>query len=665
MMTGLGRAGNCVIYSGFSLVLAAVSLVAEAAPPQIQDLQPRVWQRGTTVAVTVTGSNLDGRCELLMVGPLGKVAAREAGQPNQRQFQVEIPSTARPGVYPLWLVSEKGVSQAAAVWITPFRVQSWSDSIESLPVSLEGRLEGQTILRSAFRARAGQRIVVDVHSRRWGANLRPVVRVLDPRGAQIAYNQGLLAYSGDAHCVVEIPEEGTYTLMLHDLVYRGQAPGYFMVHVGEFPTADTLYPLAIQRGTTKPFRFLGGSLHGQTILVDASQPDVGSYLAVDPQVPDFAGQPFPVRVSSWPESSEEELSGEVRQLPAIPCGVSGCLATARQVDRYRVDVSPNSKLRFELTAERVGSPLDGVLLVMRENGQVLGRGDDQPGTPDPAVELTVPADVASLVIAVEDLLQRGGESFVYHLEVEDVSKPRVDFSIATDRVTIPAGGSALVTVEARRRGFDGPVELIWHGLPPNVRVSGSIVAPGNERALVVLASENSWGGDRVRVQARADDPAVSLGDVLVPDRFRERHHPWNQWFLAVGSGEPAPLRVVWEGSPEDTLKKDHPLEAKVRLERASGVQGKVRLRLVTSQPVPRKKIKENDQEKEVEDRDRMLRLEPEPVLEESVAETVVKIVVPQDLPEHPWAVVLVAELLSQDEKTVVTSSYSDARILGF
>ncbi|MCA9223688.1 MAG: hypothetical protein KDA71_25430, partial [Planctomycetales bacterium] len=55
--------------------------------------------------------------------------------------------------------------------------------------------------------------------------------------------------------------------------------------------------------------------------------------------------------------------------------------------------------------------------------------------------------------------------------------------------------------------------------------------------------------------------------------------------------------------------------------------------------------------------------ESEPVLAADATNADLNLIVPADLPDGPWGVVLVAELLSADEKNVVQSAYTAARRL--
>ena len=74
-----------------------------------------------------------------------------------------------------------------------------------------------------------------------------------------------------------------------------------------------------------------------------------------------------------------------------------------------------------------------------------------------------------------------------------------------------------------------------------------------------------------------------------------------------------------------------------------------------NQTMPRKKVKQNNKDVEVNDTDRALRLSEDPMLGADVTSQTVNVWIPHDLGIMPWRGVIVAELLSADNKAVVAS----------
>src|SRR5207249_4140974 len=96
----------------------------------------------------------------------------------------------------------------------------------------------------------------------------------------------------------------------------------------------------------------------------------------------------------------------------------------------------------------------------------------------------------------------------------------------------------------------------------------------------------------------------------------------------------------------------------------AGGKDQVHLKLLTSQPTPQKTVKTQGQpDRVIEDVDRMLRLEGDPTFGPDQNDVKVNILVPSDLPKQPWELVLVAEVLSADGKSVVSSVASLVRTL--
>jgi hypothetical protein len=89
----------------------------------------------------------------------------------------------------------------------------------------------------------------------------------------------------------------------------------------------------------------------------------------------------------------------------------------------------------------------------------------------------------------------------------------------------------------------------------------------------------------------------------------------------------------------------------------------VRLALLTTQKTPRKKVKEENREREVDDVERTLRFEGTPMIAADAAETTFKILVPGDLPQISYDLAIQAELLGDDNKSVIASAVTPARRL--
>ena len=208
-----------------------------------------------------------------------------------------------------------------------------------MPVAaLDGSLTGGTILRTVFDGKAGQRVVVDLESRRLGSKLNPVVHLLDARNAKIAWGQTNPVIAGDAR-LATLPSDGRYTVELHDALYCGAEPGEFRLKIGDLHFADGVFPLGGRRGTKGLFELIGTNLApGQMVEADLA----GGALVLPAHWPSgqlLTGSAPPILVGDVPEIVEHS-AGPNLQSVAAPAAIDGRLLAAREEDRYLIGVTP-------------------------------------------------------------------------------------------------------------------------------------------------------------------------------------------------------------------------------------------------------------------------------------------------------------------------------------
>jgi hypothetical protein len=142
-----------------------------------------------------------------------------------------------------------------------------------------------------------------------------------------------------------------------------------------------------------------------------------------------------------------------------------------------------------------------------------------------------------------------------------------------------------------------------------------------------------------------------------------RYQPRIRTELGLAITQPSPIGLAWIPGDNDQLFLGGKMPARVQFTRTEGTKGKIRLKLLTSQPTPKKTVKEGNQNKEVDDIDRTLRLEGDPTFNPDQTDVTVNVLVPSDLPKQDWDLVLIAELLSTDGKNVVSSLAAPVRTL--
>ncbi|CAN5890591.1 hypothetical protein BH23PLA1_BH23PLA1_04470 [soil metagenome] len=478
------------------LLMLVASTAALAASPTLNRANPRGLQRGQTATLIL---NCDGiglaNPEILTRMP-GRLEKLEVAAPNRLLVDWTVPADAPLGSYPIAIRTADGLTRPLLIAIDdlPQAVETepndpGSAQVIDLPLTVEGTSSGTD--RDAFQleAIAGEPIVIEVEARRLGSGLDPALTVLDAEGHLLASEVDARPLAeGDRRLVFDPPADGTYTLIINDLSYSGGRDPFYRLRIGSFPIAEAIYPLGWRRGESVDLQFLGGSLSAPVrSRIDTPGDLDQSWLAVSPPFAGTIGQaPFRLVLGDDPEQLELEASEEPHPLP-INTVLNGRISTPGEADRYRVSVEPGRSYIFELNAARLGSPLDAVLKLMRQDGSTLAQADDSQGF-DPRLSFRVPGEVSELIVQVEDLMGRGGLDFAYRLVVRP-SSPGFDLSVSTPAVTIPQGASVLVPVKVARQDFNEPIQLSIPETLTGINASGGLI-PGdaNEGTLVLAAA---------------------------------------------------------------------------------------------------------------------------------------------------------------------------------
>lgn len=642
------------IYSAFLPTITIFSLTLQSAfgAPTINNTSVPGIQAGTTFQITVTGTDLAPAPKLLASFPIASQKVIE-GSDNGKAI-IELNTTeVQPGIHWIRIASEQGISNALSIGVDNLPQQPFAESVDALPVALSGDLTGGNILKTTFAGKQGEAIVVDIEGRRIGSNIRPVLRLLDEKGVQVGFSAPQPELHGDARISTTLPGDGSYTLELHDILYKGPAPGRFRLKIGNLSFADLAFPMGIQQGQPASVQY-GRTNIDSTVEIAAVENTLNALPL--PAVGHATGSRPRIVVSQHAEYVESTEAGDV---PAAPVGINGRLSAKGETDSFKVVAKPGSKLRLDVIARRAGSPVDGVLVVKAANGTQIGNNDDRPGLSDPGVDVTVPGDSEFITVSLHDLLRRGGEDFIYRIEIEDISQPQFGVSIAEDRLQIPSGSTQTVIVNVARQGYNGDIALAFDGLPEGVTVAGNRILAGRTRGLVSITAANGDATFSVgRISATAADENVTTTKIATvgSDSPHYRVLPELRQNLGIARAAAAPISASLAATTTELQSpRGKYLPITVNVGRNDGVTGNIRLRLVSNQTMPRKKVKQNNKDVEVNDTDRALRLSEDPMLGADVTSQTVNVWIPHDLGIMPWRGVIVAELLSADNKAVVAS----------
>jgi hypothetical protein len=625
-----------------------------AGEPTIRNLPVRGLQLGGTTTLTIDGDEFGTAPRLLL-----PFAARQELKPsatkNQAVFEVALKEDVEPGYYHVWVVTEEGVSAPAVIAVDRLPQRPFAATIEQLPAALHGVVNGSATVETRFAGKKGQKVLVEIEAQRLGSKLRPVVHLIGAKRREIAWAWPKPSCGGDARLEATLPDDGEYTVAIHDMEYAAPAPNFFRLRVGQWSAVDQAFPPVVEKGRPGKIELLGPSSPLHVDLTSAK--GVGSLPIPMPKDGVFSGpRPF-VRISPHAEIVRDAESGKAQDLPAGLVGVSGRLTKAYDEDRYRVPVTPKTKLRLEVFAERYGSPLDAALVVRNEQGAELARAEDSPGTLDPILEYVVPDNVTAVIVGVVDSQGRGGADAVYHLVVDPQrpGKVRGDFQLLTpaQRISLLSGGRTVVPVLIDRRGYEGRVALSAKGLPDGVRLDGADIPEEADGALVTMQRGDAADG-AVITHWRGRTPEEMKRDIMTRGHPLEKVQPWLPTEIALATTAKATdFLIDWRDLPADVgLIPAAKLALSVKVTKPAG-NTVVRLTLLTSQLRPLVNG--------VTDPAQSLRLEKPVEMAATATDGDLTVLVPPQPPAPVYDLTVQAELLSADKKTVLAVAFAPVR----
>jgi hypothetical protein len=614
------------------VLLSAIS--ARAGVKNIEQTRPRMGQQGTTVDVTISGVAIDNPREILFFKPGIRAFdfRKPDEQPPRRGFahggyldsaitcKFEIAADCPPGEYAFRLLTDTQLSHVGTFHVTPFHVvpetpasKDSADKAQVVPnnVTINGVLGHDLADFYRVAVRVGQQISVELDSVRisdqnYGqSEFDLAVRVLDDSGRELATNDDNSIHVQDPVLSTMIDNDGYVFVVVERSVSQVTQTTYAL-HIGSNRRPLVAYPPGGQAGTNQTFQMLGDASGGfeVTLGIPATPGDFGF----------FGGAPSPVklRASAHPNWLEGETNRAYDATTELGVALNGIIESFDDIDEFKINVRQGEPLHVRVFSAALGSPIDPVLRIRDQDGNVEIEADDarltdrdvfgtsyragggRPEILDPSIVWT-PKISGEYSLEISDSSGKGGPTGVYRIEVEP---PRTvvqtvlwsktnDWTEST-RVTglaVPRGGRHTVNVSlptGQWNALKSEFKLVAIGLPPGVRLVAPTVKPG----------VTFWP-----VQFIADADATPMGaiitlaaqpidrDVQVENRSQENipflNHPGGDALKFVqtdryvmGITDPVPFTLDVE-QPTASLVRGGELAIPVKLTRSNGFTGAV------------------------------------------------------------------------------------------
>ncbi len=617
--------GSCVRVSAVFGCLSALLLSAEAAlgaNPSISNIAPVGAKRGTEVEVQINGQRIGDAQELLLYYPGITVKKVEpikdkAGTVNDNSFKavLAIAPDCRLGNHAVRVRTATGLTDMPVL----FSVGALEEIVEKEPnsefvlpqeipldVTVNGTIGGEDVDYFVVQAKKGERITAEVEGTRLGRQFDSYLAILDADRFELARSDDSALMWYDSLASIVAPADGKYVVMLRESSF-GAGPAY-RLHVGRFPRPTAVIPAGGKPGETLEVTYLGDAAgpRKEKITLPAKPEFLSTIYAPDEKatalfVKDDKGvspSPLVFRVSNLGNVLETEPNDDPKQGTEFtaPMAVNGIIEKPGDVDSFQFKGVKGQVFDVRVHARSVRSPLDSTLTVLRlSNGGSLGTNDDS-GTPDSYLRITIPAD-DTYAIQVKDMLGAGGADYVYRVEVAPI-EPRLLFNVAEKiqyidtTVAVPQGNRAAVMINAQRVNFGGDLQFDVRDLPKGVKVETVPVAANVTTFPVLFTAEDGAPpataavdlvGKNADPKAAAVEGRFKQASMLVRGNNNRDVFSHVLQRISTGVTQKAPFKIEIV-QPKVPLVQNGSMDLKVKVTREKGFTAPINIRMLYNPP---------------------------------------------------------------------------------
>ena len=598
------RCSRVAVFSCCLLVVTGFMPALSAAPPSVEKVSPAAAQRGTSFALTLTGSGLQKAEEALIYSPNIRCDRLEALSDTQLVVHLTAADDCASGMHAIRIRSSEGISELQVFRISSLPVVAEAES-NNTPEEAQGVLNNTTIVGTIEAGDVdcfqiplikGQRLSAEAEAMRAGGSmLDTVVGILGPDGNWLATVDDTPLSGQDPYVSVVAPADGDYIVQIHEASFEGDDNSRYALHIGSFPAPTRVFPPGGPIDQPVDVVFHGDAIGpiaqslrlsgsgNRTVMVHAEQDGIAAP----------GGLPFrSTHFGNVIESEPNDTSSAVTlTATSFPIALNGHLGTPNDVDCFRVRAEKGQTANIEVYASRLGSPVDTLLEVMDERGRVISSSDDGV-THDSHVVVKFP-ESGEYIVKLTDKRGSGSDAHFYRIEVTEfqpqlqafLSRPN---RMSQDRqaIAVPQGNRVVTFLACQRQGFRGDVFLSASGLPeglsmptteiPADRYWVPIVMEATDSAPIagalvnVEASSQSAGGSVIGGFHQVVDLVAASADQLFQSAEVSQ--------LAVAVTEPVPYAISLR-QPATGLSADSTLDLMISVTRSQGFTGTVEISL--------------------------------------------------------------------------------------
>ena len=486
---------------GFAILPTLVE-ARTVSSPQLNTILPRGVQRGKEHVLTFSGVRLQETLEVFLYSDGVTVKKLEQIDDKNVKVTVDVAADCRLGEHVAQLRTAFGISEFRMFFVgalpevaevepnNEFQVPQVID--QNLTVT--GVIGREDVDHFQISATQGQRISIEVEAIRLGSQMiDPYIAVLDEKRFEVFAQDDTRLLKQDCLISFVAPKDATYTILLRDSSYGGNGNCHYRMHVGHFPRPVIAWPAGGRIGSETTLQLLGdprGPIEHKISVETANDFRDGLFYQDDQGI---TPSPIAFRVTNLPnEFDVEPNSGfDNGTMVSVPSAINGILQEAQDQDWYQFECKKDQAFDIEAFAQRIGSPVDVMLNVWGPDKKHIQGNDDSRGA-DSYFRFKAAAD-GTHYLRVRDRLKRGGDQFIYRVEVSELTPnltigiPRVArYSQYRQSIFVPQGNRFATLINAKRTNFGGSLKLLQEGLPPGIQMHTAPMADNLDQMPVVF-----------------------------------------------------------------------------------------------------------------------------------------------------------------------------------
>ena len=437
--------------------------------PLLKAPVPLGMQRGTTLDLTLTGTNLAEPTGLWTSFPAKVTIPTDGnnGKDNAKLLvRLEVPKDAPMGFHTLALATARGMSNFRLFCIDDLPEVPKTTATKTAPQEVKapcvvvGSVAAESSDWYKITVKAGERVSFEVLGRRLGSAFDPQLSLYHTNGHELpgGHSNDAPGLQTDPRLTYTFKDAGDYLIEIRDVSYRGGEDFHYRLRIGDFPCATTPMPLSAKRGSKVSVQFAGPQVDGvaPVEVTIPNEPQLSAVYVTPTGANGLHGWPVSLAISDLDEVLETKPNNEPAKATRVPVpgAVSARFHEKGEHDYFVFAAKKGQRTILEAHTQELHSPADVYMTLSDAKGAKLQTTNPMTA---PRLDFTPTAD-GDYTLAVEHLHLWGGPSETYRITVTPY-EPGYDLAVQLDRFDVPQGGTLAVPILVTRRDYKGPIDV--------------------------------------------------------------------------------------------------------------------------------------------------------------------------------------------------------------